>query len=540
MPVNESFIFIVYKLLHSNNYVVDKNELIFQLNSNPFYPSLRAVTGSLKHFAKECYAVELPVNKAVLSQLPQTFIAQIKRAGQELFVYVENKKQDIFVYYSSVDKQKFSQENFLDIWTGVIVAIEQKPKTSKKQPSNYGEILIGVLIAILIGLFIKNNAGTFEFAHFLLSLLGVWVCWLIVMYEMGMQSSILDKICMESNDVSGCDAVMNSSGAKLFGKIKLSDIGIIYFISLSFIWVFSLSSHSSQLGIVMISCIAIPFTLYSIFYQFWVVKKWCPLCLTVVSVLWLQALSIMFYKFNNVLSIDLNSILIILFSFVFTAIAWRFISAKIESEKNFHEVKANYYRFKRNFSSFKRIIFANPIVNINISGISEIIYGNRNASLNLCFITSPSCGYCKEVHAMIGQILTLANGNVQITVRFNINVNSTNNQTAKICSRLLELFHIQGQVKCMEAMDDIYGGMLPSKWIQKWGEVKDSSYNNVLIEEREWCLNNNVDFTPEIFINGREFPREYERTDLLFFVEGLVENQYSDQIKSNASKEIFA
>ncbi len=538
MSINDSFIFIIQKLLRSNNYIIDKNELSFQLKSNPFYPSLRAVTGSLQHFVKECSAIELPVNKAVLRQLPHTFIAQIKGTGQELFVYVENNENNIIVYSDSVDKQKLSQEQFLEIWTGVIVAIEKKTLTSGKRLSNYRKIFIGVLIIIVVGLFINLNAGIFEYTHFSLSLLGIVICWLIGMYEMGIQSGILDKICLESNEISGCDAVMNSSGAKLLGKVKLSDIGIVYFMSLTFIWMFCLYSHSSQVGIVLISGIAIPFTLYSIFYQFWIVKKWCPLCLAVVSILWLQALSIMLYTFNDLLSIDLNAILIISSSIVFTSILWSFVAPKILAEKNFHEVKANYYRFKRNFTLFKKTIAANPKVNVKIAGISEIIFGNRNAPLNLCFITSPLCGYCKEVHAMIGKILTLTDNNVQITVRFNINMNSTNNQSAKICSRLLELFHVSGENECTEALDDIYGDMLPDKWTKKWGEVESSNYNDILLEERKWCLNNNVDFTPEIFINGREFPREYERTDLLFFIEDLIENHDSDQVKSNSSKEI--
>lgn len=530
MSINNSFIFIIHKLLRSNNYVIDKKELIFQLNSNPFYPSLRAVTGSLQHFVKECSAIEIPVNKAVLCQLPHTFIAQIKRDGQELFVFVENNENNITVYYDSLDKQKLSQEGFLEIWTGVIVAIEKNPLPSNKQLSIYREISVGVLIIIALGIFINNNVGIFEFFHFSLSLLGIVVCWLIVMYEMGIQSSILDKICLENNETSGCDAVMNSSGAKLFGEIKLSDVGIVYFMSLSIIWMFCVYSHSNPIGIVLISGIAIPFTIYSIVYQFWIVKKWCPLCLTVVSILWLQALSIMFCKFNFLKHLDLNSILIILLSIVFSSIAWGFVAPKIIAEKNFHEIKAKHYRFKRNYSLFKKIIASNPKVNVEINGISEIIFGNRKAPLNLCFITSPLCSFCKEVHSMIGEILKLAENNVQITIRFNINTNSSNSFSARICSRLLEIFHLSGENKCMEALDDIYGDMTPTKWVQKWGETENGKYSAILLEERKWCLDNNVDFTPEIFVNGKEFPREYERTDLLFFIEDLIENYANDQI----------
>ena len=33
-----------------------------------------------------------------------------------------------------------------------------------------------------------------------------------------------------------------------------------------------------------------------------------------------------------------------------------------------------------------------------------------------------------------------------------------------------------------------------------------------------------INFTPEILINGKSFPKEYSRTDLIFFIEDLEEN----------------
>ena len=74
-------------------------------------------------------------------------------------------------------------------------------------------------------------------------------------------------------------------------------------------------------------------------------------------------------------------------------------------------------------------------------------------------------------------------------------------------------------------MDDIYGGMKLEKWVSKWNKTTNFNlYSKTLQTEKEWCTNNSINFTPEILINGKSFPKEYKREDLLFFVEDLEES----------------
>ena len=56
-------------------------------------------------------------------------------------------------------------------------------------------------------------------------------------------------------------------------------------------------------------------------------------------------------------------------------------------------------------------------------------------------------------------------------------------------------------------------------------EKNNSDYFLAELErEKEWCKENTINFTPEILINGRSFPKEYNRSDLIFFIEELEEN----------------
>ena len=79
--------------------------------------------------------------------------------------------------------------------------------------------------------------------------------------------------------------------------------------------------------------------------------------------------------------------------------------------------------------------------------------------------------------------------------------------------------------KCLKAMTDIYEGMAVKKWLDKWDNCsKKEKYLNILKAEKDWCLANNISFTPELLINGKSYPKEYNKADLIYFMEDLVEN----------------
>ena len=73
-------------LLKKNAISFDKEELFFQIQSHPSYPSLHSITGVFDHFNIENIAARVPKTQEVLDQLPNSFIAQIND---------EDKKQEL-------------------------------------------------------------------------------------------------------------------------------------------------------------------------------------------------------------------------------------------------------------------------------------------------------------------------------------------------------------------------------------------------------------------------------------------------------------
>lgn len=528
--------YLLKKLLQKHEIGIDNEELEFQILSHPTYPSLHSVTGVLDHFAIKNYALEVPKSTETLDLLPTTFLALLE--GNR-YALVSKLEQDFELTLDNKNKQRISSDLFLETWTGILVIVEEEKQEAAPKPKkiNLTKVALFAAVAMLPIIFFLSGPNLFQSLHFTLSIAGVAICVLIVQHELGLHSKVLDKFCSEEHKKSSCDAVMNSKGATLFGILKFSDIGIIYFASLILSWLFTITSGGSNGLIVLITLLAIPFTVYSIYYQYRVVRKWCPLCLSVVSVLWLQAVALLTTNLDTstILS-NSKSEALILFSFVATFAAWQSLWPKLKKERELNTLKIEHYQFKRNFSIYKSLSNRSESINTSIDNPLEIVLGSKveNPLLSIVVVTNPLCGYCKEAHRLVTGLLKRKDETLHITIRFNVS-DDENAPSRNIALRLIEIYNNAGEEVCLHAMDDIYGEVAPIAWLKKW-EEPSPQYVETLASQKRWCMQNGINFTPEVLVNGQSFPKEYNLTDLLYFVDELLEEAVEENAAHEASK----
>ncbi len=531
--MKDPLVHLLYVLFKKENIAVDQEELSFQLLSHPTYPSLHSITGVLDHFNIENAAFRVPVAEDTLQHLEGSFLTQIKNETGEHFVVCTKTKEYYKLIFNKEHTQNASAQEFLQIWTGVIVAIEDKQTdtaTTALSKKNYKQIPLYLTIALLISLFFYSTPNLYSTLHFVLTCIGIIISTLIVQRELGMQSKALDAFCSGEQDTSkNCDAVLNSEGATWFGFLKLSDVGIIYFSASLLFWLLSSFQQNTNYTLLStLSVAAIPFTIYSIYYQFSVVKKWCSLCLSIVSILWLQAGLIYFdTSIFNFLNLDIVDYLIILFSFIATTTSWFYVFPHLKHKKELKELKIEHVKFKRNFSLFEAMLAKSEPINTNIENKNEIILGNKtpNPELLITIITNPLCGHCREVHTIIEQLLKNYQDKVQVLIRFNVPTKNLDHDGLKITTKLTEIYNTKGEKLCLEAMHEIYGDMPAKTWLDKWGTFQDETYLDTLKAANNWCIQNNKNFTPEILIEGRTYPKEYGRKEILYFIEELIEQK---------------
>ncbi len=520
-------LFSILKTFLKNQQIkVDFKELKFQLLSHPSYPSLHSVTGVLTHFNIDGIALKVPVNKETIEHLPEHFITIYK--GD----FAVATKTDRFVSLLTINKKKkvLTFDQFLEHWSGLVVGIEEQEELLKrpKPISKVFSILTYSITAIFVAaLFLYSGPDSFGISHFVLSLAGIALSLLIVRHELGFQSAILNKFC-NAGEATSCDAVLNSKGAQLFGFFKLSDISLVYFFGLALTWLISAQFQLSYFGIVMLSVLGIPITLFSIFYQSMVIKKWCPLCLGIVAVLWLQCCSLLLVEkpFND-MAFDFVNLAILFFGFLLSGSVWLFVRPLLEDKQNLTRLRIKHHKFKRNFELFNAMLGRKESIDTQIQDIigREIVLGNVEAPLDIMVVTSPGCFYCKAAHAELEKILDQNQDKLKLTVRFNVGIENQKYTGYRVASRLLEVYNTISAEHCKEAMHEVYLDNADfDKWLLKWGEPQSSAaFDAVLVAQRNWCHENDTNFTPAIFVNGHPFPKEYERNDLAFFVEDLTE-----------------
>lgn len=270
---------VIELFLLKNNISFNKEELKLQLLTHPYFPSVNAITILFDHFEIENIAAELPREESIINELPETFLAHIEENNVEKIVLVKKRNDSLKLVYNKSVTKIVTYSQFISNWTGVIVAIEKE--IEKKSFSKLSHALrTGVFSILIVSIFIAlilNPVSLNVFIYFALSIMGIYVGVLLIQKELGLHSKTLDRFC-EASEKNSCDDILNSKGANILGLFKLSDVGIIYFSGINLALIISIISNSTIDFTIfyLISVFSALFIPYSIFYQWRVVKKWCP------------------------------------------------------------------------------------------------------------------------------------------------------------------------------------------------------------------------------------------------------------------------
>lgn len=516
----DSLPLIVSRLLRKNNIEFDKTELAFQIQSHPSYPSLHAITGVLDHFKIENVAASIPIDEDSLNQLPKTFLAQLDND----LVAVTQNKSNLGIYDSSLNQDTLSTEEFLEKFTGVVVAVEPTEESEAiGKPNPIQNALWIIAVIIFLALMVVSEASATALAFLGLSLAGLGVSMAILKQEFGMSSTLGSAFCSNATEKKDCDAVIHSDGAKILGKYKISDLSLVYFLSMALVSTLSIALNKRLDVLYYTTLLSVPITFYSIYYQWAVVKKWCMLCLSIAAVLWLQTtLSLLTLTLDFPIQAN-NVLLFALFSLAIFA-GWSYLRPKQDELKDGYAMRLQYFKFKRNFELFSTMLNTSNPIDTQVNNPLEIVLGNERAVTEITIVTNPFCGHCRAVHNLIEDILSQHREVVKLNIRFNISLDNKKSDLIRICTKLLEIHDAQGKDICLMAMSEIYGDSAPDVWLEKWTDCQNpETYLKLLETQKQWCTDQSINFTPEILINGRSFPKNYERPDLIYFIEDLHE-----------------
>ena len=519
MDINYNYIF---NFLEKENIFIDKTEFLFQIKSHPDYPSLLSISDTLSFFDIENGAIRLDFDD--LESLPDRFIGLLKKENSSPILYFIEKKGTKYFIVEDTKKLEISLTELEKRWEGILLLVENNNIIVNNKFNKFNSFLPFLCLIIFVMMFCQFEGNYATKLFLLFPIIGILFSIAALKDLFGAKIEFINNFCNISATTS-CSSIVGSSKWRIFNYINFSDLSIVFFISQFLFFITMLFSgninnfFSTQLFLLTS---AFPVILLSLYFQKYVEKKWCPICLVIISIVLAEFLYVFF-----VLQIDFtmprSTILTFGKFFIFTFTIWRILKETLLNQKELKDLQFEANRFKRNYEIFKNTLVAKSKIELPFS---PIVLGNINCETVITVITSPFCGYCKEAHEMIESLLNKHSSNLQIKIIFSSNYEYLDDESKNIYINLVSIYYEKGEKEFSNSLSNWFKfrdveqlKVLMTK-VNRTDEICDT-----LKQQDEWCINNKFNFTPAIFINDYQYPKRfYERKSLLFFIDELLED----------------
>ncbi|KAA2217715.1 vitamin K epoxide reductase family protein [Chryseobacterium sediminis] len=512
----------VINYLDDNKIHVDKDEFELQLEGHPDFPSLLAFSDALHFFNIESYSYRIDNDEKDI--LPEDFLALVE--GELAVVNKKNNK---------IAVNGLQTEDFFSKWENIILIVDQseeQPHTKSK--FEYAYINWGIIVVLFLFLFGYDSSNLVLKSIFAItSLVGFIFAYEAFKKTHGKGTFIPVGVCKSDYLNTDCDMVFNSKKWKIFNKIDLSEISLLFFTSQIVCFIlFSLIKNIEFLfEIYRYGLFAfLPVAFLSLFYQIFVVKKYCPVCMVIIASVCIQLLvtNLIFFTGKK---INMSAVILFLIGSLGALVVLLNLRIKNKNaQKNENTFKRN-LKFRRNYQFFKNnLSLQKRLTNKDFS--SAFVFGNENADQSLTFITNPFCKHCKEFYPVFLKLVKKYSDELRINIFFDVDLSREDLDNRMVHINLTNIYiNSENKIEFLEALSGWYDvqGYSENKdgWYTKYSKYFGSSENalELLKRHEKWVSSNSVHFTPNIFINDMEYPIQYERADLEFFIpEFLSEN----------------
>lgn len=454
-----------------------------------------------------------------LHSLDSPFIAHI---GNDFVVVT--RIEDNTVHYRWNNKNiSVAEEHFLQLWTGVVLIADPNDESCEPEyPKHYRQeclknmqsmFLISIPFIALMTACICQPISIFNALLLSCNIVGIIICYLLLQKQLFTHNRYADKICSLFKQ-KDCNDILESDAAKLFGWISWSEIGLGYFITNAFVIGF-LPSMCNYL--MFFNVCALPYTIWSVYYQYHIAQQWCTLCLMIQGIIW--TIFLLSLGTGNIHFSHLS-----MTGFIITCISYLFITLSINKITRLISVYQDVTNTKQELNSLKAIdeVFLSllkkqtyhPVTNED----SCIRFGNPNALLKITILTNPHCNPCARMHKRVEKLLEKAGDKISIQYIFS----SFNEDLKRSNQFLIAAYLNEGEEKARAIYQAWYEKEKYS--VEQYSAQFHFSLNDAEVMQEmkrhdTWKEMNKISATPTILINGYLLPDKYKIEDMIEFVD---------------------
>jgi glutaredoxin len=513
----------LFHYLEKEEILIDQPEFLFQIQSHPNYPSLLAISDTLSFFNIDNIAARVQFTE--IDNMPNRFITLLSETlGKSQLYFIEKKDNS---YFSTKDKKtiEISKETLESRWDNIVLLAEKNEteQTTKKKKKQWQWVLYSLCIAFFTTAISLFGSNLQVFSFFTFPTIGILFSVAALKDLFGTESKLINNFCNISTSTS-CATIVNSDKWKIFKLINFSDLSMLFFTS-QFLLLFTSILTGELIAFFSIQkitlLISLPVILASLYYQRNIEKKWCPICLAIIGVLLFEIIYLLYFHKESLI---ISSKSLILFGLVSSIMAsvWPALKNIFTQQKELKEFQFKANRFLRNYEIFKNTLLTKGKIELPHS---PLILGNRESKTQITIITNPFCGYCKETHEILEKTLEKHYNSLQVKIIIKTDIETQSAENKKVFTSLMGIYFKDGETQFRKALNHWFQIKNANNWIQLFQkEVDIEEVEAIYNSQNDWCTENDFSYTPAIFINGYEYPKVYERANLEFFINELIED----------------
>jgi uncharacterized membrane protein/protein-disulfide isomerase len=525
----------VINLLKTLGLNISHEDVIKELDKHPDYPSLLAVSDVLTSLQVENAAFRVDFDE--LGDVPIPFLAHVKTNGGDLVLIKKIENDRYHLASDKWDNHKVGADEFKNMYNGVVLTAESSGKPPAMVSAinfwkqlNPPALFAGTLLMLAAALVFHTGyvqALSWQLALLtLVKTVGLLTSLLLLVQSIDSNNPLVQVLC-QTQGKTDCNAILSSKAAKAFWGFSWSEIGFFYFAGTWLLLLFGGSSPAVWQTIAVLNFISLPYTIYSIYYQWRIAKQWCVLCCAVQAILWLEFIIPMLlnpFSFGEGWGeasfgwSDASALSAIFICLLTPLILWLALKPVLMKLQTLQPLKQQLRKFKYNTELFNQMLttqskFTQP------DEAWCIVLGNVEANNIITMITNPYCPPCAKTHKLLDELL-LQRGDIQARIIFTA-TNSENDIKTPISRHLVALNEMPDKIKVKQALNDWYEQK--QKNYETWAKLYPVALNGIeydkIDRQKAWCKTAGVTVTPTLLLNGYRLPDLYQLSDLKYMME---------------------
>jgi uncharacterized membrane protein len=479
----------------------------------PEYPGLLAISNTLHELNVNNIVISISTDQLFEMSFPA--IAQVRSNNSSFVIILKVENKVVHYLNAKLENVTISLNDFAKDWTGILLLAEKNEKSGEP---GYAEkrklevlsisryVVFTVLSVIILStmVFLQPVSGW----PILINSLGISLCIALLMQTLG-QSNLLSNAACIPNSKIDCNEVVNSAVAKIYGDISLAEIGLLFFGGGLFTSILlTLAGHNLFNPYLFFLFVASqPFAIFSIYYQWKVIKTWCLLCLSVIVLLWAGA---SFYWFGySTFYFDTRELIPVMVGYLSPITLWLLIRPSIFQAPSIALLRKSLYRFSKNQNVFDALLKQSQPISNGFGSV--VVFGNPEAKHVITLVTSPTCGPCINAHHEVESWIDQFQENLKVVVRFVVNPNDNGSASNTVARNLISLALSGDYARVKEAMSKWYNTNRPElkEWLASLPAELHPHTEAHFTKHYEWCGENNITAVPAVFFNDKQIPGEF-------------------------------